>query len=105
MELPNEEDLRWIISRYAHLRAEHGEAIGTPELVEPTAEFFPDAFSPSPDGVAALVRRMLTYAPVLPLVRGNAPSGSQHPQWRSASKPFTRGSRREIRGRLPRPTR
>jgi hypothetical protein len=64
MELPNEDDLRWIVSRYAHLRAEHGEAIGTPELVEPTGEFFPDAFAPSPQGVATLIRRMLTYAPV-----------------------------------------
>ena len=64
MELPQEDDLRWIVSRYARLRAAHGEAIGTPELVEPTGEFFPDAFTPSPDGVAALMRRMLTYAPV-----------------------------------------
>ena len=64
MELPHEDDLRWIVSTYAHLRAEHGEAIGTPELVEPTGEYFPDAFAPSPQGVAALIRRMLAYAPV-----------------------------------------
>jgi hypothetical protein len=64
MELPHEDDLRWIVSRYAHLRAAHGEAIGTPELVEPTAEFFPDAFTPSAEGVATLIRRMLAYAPV-----------------------------------------
>ena len=65
MELPHEDDLRWIVARYAHLRAAHGEAIGTPALVEPTGEFFPDAFSPSPEGVATLVRRMLAYAPIV----------------------------------------
>lgn len=64
LEFPREDDLRWIVSTYAHLRAEHGEAIGTPELVEPTGEYFPDAFAPSPQGVAALIRRMLAYAPV-----------------------------------------
>jgi hypothetical protein len=64
MELPTEDDLRWIVSYYAHLRAEHGEAIGTPELVEPTGEYFPDAFAPNPQGVATLIRRMLAYAPV-----------------------------------------
>jgi hypothetical protein len=64
MELPHEDDLRWIISRYAHLLAEHGEGIGTPELVEPNGNFFPDELSASPEGVATLARRMLSYAPV-----------------------------------------
>ena len=64
MDLPPQDDLRWIVSRYAQLRAAHGEAIGTPELVEPTGEFFPDAFTPSPEGVATLLKRLLTYAPV-----------------------------------------
>ena len=64
MELPHEDDLRWIVTRYAHLRAAHGEAIGAPELVLPTGEFFPDTFAPTPDGVAALLQRMLTYSPV-----------------------------------------
>jgi hypothetical protein len=43
---------------------------------------------------------MLTYASALLLVRRNAFSGSQHLQSWSASKPFTRGSLREILGRL-----
>ncbi|HEY2514181.1 MAG TPA: hypothetical protein VGI39_25115 [Polyangiaceae bacterium] len=64
MDLPPLDDLRWIVSQYAQLRAAHGEAIGTPELVEPTGEFFPDAFTPSPEGVAGLLKRLLTYAPV-----------------------------------------
>jgi hypothetical protein len=64
MDLPNEDDLRWIVTRYAHLLAEHGEGIGTPDLVEPTGDFFPDAFSATPEGVATLVKRMLEYAPV-----------------------------------------
>src|SRR5437879_473730 len=64
MELPNEDTLRFIVSRYAHLRAAHGEAIGSPDLVLPTSDFFPDAFSPSPEGVGALLKRTLGYAPV-----------------------------------------
>jgi hypothetical protein len=64
MDLPQEDDLRWIVSRYAHLRAAHGDAIGVPELVQPTGEYFPDAFAPSADGVSVFLRRLLTYAPV-----------------------------------------
>jgi hypothetical protein len=64
MELPHEDDLRWIVSRYAHLRAEHGEAVGVPDLIEPTGEYFPDTFAPSAEGVSVLLKRMLTYAPV-----------------------------------------
>ncbi len=69
LQLPAEDDLRWIVSRYAHLRAAHGEAIGTPELVEPTGEYFPDAFAPSAEGVATLLKRMLTYSPLADDVR------------------------------------
>jgi hypothetical protein len=64
MDLPHEDDLRWIVATYARLRAAHGDDIGAPDLVEPTGEFFPDAFTPSPQGVGAMVRRMLGYAPV-----------------------------------------
>jgi len=66
MESLHADDLRWLVSRYARLRAAHGDAMGTPHLVEPNGEFFPDAFTPSPEGVGALLRRMLTYAPVSP---------------------------------------
>ncbi len=64
MDLPPEESLRWIVSRYAGLWSRHGEAIGTPDLVQPTGDYFPDAFTPSGDGVARLVARLLEYAPV-----------------------------------------
>jgi hypothetical protein len=64
MDLPSEDSLRWIVSRYAFLAAEHGEGIGDPVLVQPTAEDFPDAFDRSVDGVGRFLVRMLEYAPV-----------------------------------------
>ncbi len=64
MDLPNEDALRWIVSTYADFRARHGEAIGDPVLVQPTAEFFPDEFRLDGDSVALLLRRMIHYAPV-----------------------------------------
>ena len=32
MELPSEESLRFLVSRYAAFKAEHGRAVGTPDL-------------------------------------------------------------------------
>ena len=64
MELPSEDTLRFIVARFAHMRAEYGDAIGTPDLVLPTATFFPDEFTASPAGVGALLKRTLGYAPV-----------------------------------------
>jgi hypothetical protein len=64
MDFPREESLRWLVTRYAGLQARHGDGIGTPELVQPTGAYFPDAFTPSGDGVARLVARLLEYAPV-----------------------------------------
>jgi len=64
MDLPREEALRWIVARYAALRAAHREAIGPPPLVEPTAAFFPDAFEPTGPGVAQLLARTLEHAPL-----------------------------------------
>ena len=64
MELPREESLRWIVSRYAGLHARHGAGIGRPDVVLPTGEYFPDAFTPTGEGVGRLVARMLEYAPV-----------------------------------------
>jgi hypothetical protein len=64
MDLPSEDSLRWIVSTYAGFRARHGEAIGDPALVQPTAEFFPDEFRLDGDSVARLLRRMIHYAPV-----------------------------------------
>jgi hypothetical protein len=64
MDLPCEESLRWIVSRYAGLLSRHGEGIGAPELVQPTGEYFPDEFAPTGEGVARLLARVLEYAPV-----------------------------------------
>jgi hypothetical protein len=64
MDFPREETLRWIVSRYAGLQARHGEGIGSPDLVQPDGDYFPDEFAPTGEGVARLVARMLEYAPV-----------------------------------------
>lgn len=64
MELPSEESIRWIVRRYAELRAAHGDVIGDPELVEPTGRHFPDAFAPDPPSIGRLLRRTMSYAPL-----------------------------------------
>jgi len=64
MDLPDDDSLRWIVKTFAHLRAAHGAAIGTPALVQPTAEFFPDEFLPDVPSVGRLLRRMMDYAPL-----------------------------------------
>jgi hypothetical protein len=64
MEFPSQDDLRVLVIEYARFRAANGEAIGTPELVQPTGEYFPDEFTLTPEGVGATLRRMLHYAPV-----------------------------------------
>src|SRR5438105_12467350 len=64
MDLPSETALRWLVTRYARLRAAHGEAIGAPELVQPTGDCFPDEFAATPEGVETLLARVVSYAPV-----------------------------------------
>ncbi len=64
MDLPSDDALRSIVRAYARLRAAHGEAIGSPALVQPTGAFFPDEFRGDAPGVARLLRRIMTYAPV-----------------------------------------
>ena len=64
MELPSDDALRFLVSRYAHLLAEHGEAFEGVELVTPTGEHFPDPFAKDPDSVGRLLRRMMSYAPL-----------------------------------------
>jgi hypothetical protein len=64
MDLPDDLSLRRIVKTYAHLRAEHGAAIGRPALVQPTAEFFPDPFRPDIASLDRLLRRMMEYAPL-----------------------------------------
>jgi|SRR5580658_5438678 hypothetical protein len=64
VDLPSEESLRWVVSRYAALRKEHASGIGEPALVQPTPDDFPDAFELSAEGVGRFLTRMLGYAPV-----------------------------------------
>ena len=52
----------WLISQAARLRAAHGEVIGTPELVEPTGEYFPDAFERDAESVERLLTRLVGCA-------------------------------------------
>jgi hypothetical protein len=64
MELPSDDALRWIVRSYARLRAAHGEGIGSPRLVQPTGEYFPDEFRHDPPSVALLLRRMIGHSPL-----------------------------------------
>jgi len=64
MDLPGDDALHWIVSTYAGLRARHGESIGDPVTVQPSAKFFPDEFRLDEESVDRLLRRMIHYAPV-----------------------------------------
>jgi hypothetical protein len=64
MSLPSDDALRWIVRTYARLRATCAEAIGTPALLQPTGEFFPDEFQLDAPSVERLLRRMIGYSPV-----------------------------------------
>jgi hypothetical protein len=64
VDLPSEDNLRWLVAQYASLLAEHGEGIGSPRLVQPTGADFPDAFELSGPGIARFLQRMIDYAPV-----------------------------------------
>src|SRR5258706_13744051 len=64
MPLPSEDTLRFIATRYAQLRAANGKAFASAALVLPTADFFPDEFSQTPQGIASLLKRTLSYAPL-----------------------------------------
>lgn len=63
MEL-TDEAISNIVAHLAHLRAEYGEVLSEPELVEPNGEYFPDAFAVEPKAIAQLMQRMTTYAPL-----------------------------------------
>ena len=60
----SEDAIRSIVAHIAHLRAEYGEVLEDPDLVEPTGEFFPDDFTMDPEGVGALLERVMSYAPL-----------------------------------------
>lgn len=64
MSEPSEASLRTLVTQIAHARAEWGEALGEVTFVEPTADYFPDEFTLSPEGVATLLERMRSYAPL-----------------------------------------
>jgi hypothetical protein len=63
MEL-SDDALRSIVAHLAHLRAEYGEVMDNPDLVEPNGEYFPDEFAVEPSAIDRLMRRMMTYAPL-----------------------------------------
>ena len=63
MEL-SDDAIRSIIAHLAHLRAEYGEVLESPDLVEPNGDFFPDEFKVEPAAIDRLMRRMMTYAPL-----------------------------------------
>jgi hypothetical protein len=52
------------VAHLAHLRAEYGEVLTDPDLVEPNGEYFPDKFALEPAAIDRLMRRMMTYAPL-----------------------------------------
>jgi hypothetical protein len=54
----------WLISQAARLRAAHGDTIGTPELIEPTGDFFPDEFHRDQESVERLLARFVSYSPL-----------------------------------------
>lgn len=64
MDLPADRALRWIVSTYARLLAEHGAALRGSVLVQPTGEYFPDEFLADPPSVMRLFRRTMGYAPL-----------------------------------------
>ena len=64
MDLPDDDALRWIVRSYARFRVAHGEAIGAPALVQPTADYFPDEFLRDGPSVVRFFRRMVAHSPV-----------------------------------------
>lgn len=63
MEL-SDASLRSIVAHLAHLRADYGDVLEDPDLVEPNGEYFPDDFAVDAEGVQRLLERMMTYAPL-----------------------------------------
>jgi hypothetical protein len=64
MELPDEGALRWLVAAYAGLRSAHGAGIGTPALVEPTVQFFPEPIRDDAASIAGVLRAMIGHSPV-----------------------------------------
>jgi hypothetical protein len=64
VDLPSEDSLRWIVSRFARVQSAFGEFLEKPLLVRPNGEHFPDEVKVEPDGVMTIFRRVLSYTPV-----------------------------------------
>lgn len=62
--LATDDTLRWVVTRFAEFRRDHGEVVDAPDLVEPTPDYFPDEVKLEPAGIATILRRVLSYAPV-----------------------------------------
>ncbi len=60
----NRDMIASMIAHLAHLRAEYGEVLESPDLVEPNGDYFPDEFKVEPAAIDRLMRRMMTYAPL-----------------------------------------
>lgn len=60
----SDEARRTIVAHLAHMRAAYGELIGEADLIEPTGEYFPDEFKLEPAAIHALMRRVMSYAPL-----------------------------------------
>ncbi|MEO8801324.1 MAG: hypothetical protein ABI551_25765 [Polyangiaceae bacterium] len=66
MDPLSDDVFRRLVRGYGDFVAEHGEAIGNPDLVLPNEDFFPDELTPDAHGVEMLLARMLSYAPLSP---------------------------------------
>ena len=66
MDPLSDDVLRRLVRGYGDFSAEHGGAIGTPDLVLPNEDFFPDELTSDAAGVETLLARMLSYAPLSP---------------------------------------
>jgi hypothetical protein len=64
MSLPPNDRLRFLVSAYAGLLAEHGEAFEGATLVTPTAEHFPDRFERTGPSVVRLLERVVSFSPL-----------------------------------------
>jgi hypothetical protein len=64
LELPTDDRLRAIVAHFAAMLDDHADVLGTPDLIEPTARFFPDPFEAEPESIARLLRRTMSYAPL-----------------------------------------
>lgn len=60
----SDDALQTIVAHTARLREGWGDVLADADLVEPTGEYFPDAFALEPESVDRLMRRMMTYAPL-----------------------------------------